>query len=371
MSAVPPIHLFEPSGFAGIFQHACRLAQLLGDEGVEVVLHTGHHHERVAVEGIDICPCSWWPRDEARGPRRSATIATRFVTRTLPHLRRAVPRGGVLHVEGPAAAGMLTLTALTSARLAGRRIVYSPHDAFSRHGHIDAWLQRRALRIPHALVIHSEADVATLGAAGVHAEFAPLIQLIPTPTAAQRQGWRDSWRVGDDDQVVLFAGFIRPEKRLDLVIRSAASWRANRRLAVVGQDFGAWEECARLAQSLGVHVAARIGFVDLDEFAAALVAADVVVAPHDRASQSGVLSVASQLGVPTVAAAVGGLGELAQRTFAPGDVADLTRALDAQLAEGAGAPTPSVDEALAVRAHLDSYRRCVPQTTLVGMTPAP
>ena len=353
------IHLFEPSGFAGVFQHCCRLGQLLDRRGLKVVLHTGHQHERVSVGGAELCPCSWWPRDEPRSARRSVLIAARFVTRTLPHLRRAVAPGAVLHVEGISAAGPLTLLALGSARIARRRVVYSPHDTFSRRGRIDAALLRMALRVPQALIVHSEADVEVLRAAGLRSRLAPLVQLVPSPTEARLQRWRDEWGAGDEVQVVLFAGVIRPEKRLDLLIRSARSWPPGRRLAVVGEDRGAWTECARLARDQGVEIAARVDFVELPEFTAALAAADVVVAPYERASQSGVLSVARQLGVATVAAGVGGLAELALRTFTPGDVDDLSRAIDAQLADGAAPPIP-LDEELALRVHLDAYACCAP-----------
>ena len=356
---VREIHLFEPSGFAGVFQHCCRLGQLLDRRGLRVVLHTGHQHERVATGGVELCPCSWWPRDEPRSARRSALIAARFVTRTLPHLRRAVAPDAVLHVEGISAAGPLTLLALGSGRLARRRVVYSPHDTFSRRGGIDARLLRMALRVPHALIVHSEADVEVLRAAGLASHLSPLVQLVPSPAEGERQAWRTEWAAGDDVKVVLFAGCIRPEKRLDLLVSSARSWPRDRKLAVVGEDRGAWTEAARLAREQGVEIAARVEFVDLPEFTAALAAADVVVAPYERASQSGVLSVARQLGVATVAAGVGGLAELALRTFAPGDVDDLTRAIDAQLADDAASPLP-LDEELALRAHLDAYACCAP-----------
>jgi len=103
----------------------------------------------------------------------------------------------------------------------------------------------------------------------------------------------------------------------------------------------------------------------LQDFTAALAAADVVVAPHERASQSGVLAVAGQLGVATVAARVGGLGELAQRTFISGDVADLSRAIDAQLAAQTDPPRPP-DEELALRVHLDAYACCAATEPAVG-----
>jgi glycosyltransferase involved in cell wall biosynthesis len=347
------IHQFEPSGYAGVFQHACRIGQLLGHRDLRVVLHTGHDHEHVP-GGVEVCACSWWPRDERRSHRRSARIAARFAARTLPHLLEVTPARAVLHVQGIAAAGALTLLALGLARLGDRRVVYSPHDTFSRRGRLDGALLRLALRVPHAVIAHSETDCEALRATGIPAHYSPLVQLVPPPTDSQRQRWRDEWRAGADVAVVLFAGCIRPEKRLDLLIESARSWPPGRRLVVVGEDRGAWDSCALLARQHGVDVAARVEFVQLDHFAAALSAADVVVTPHDRASQSGVLSLARQLGVPTVAANVGGLAELASRTFPAGDVGGLTRAIEAQLADGGRTELP-LDEELAVQAHLRAY----------------
>jgi N-acetylglucosaminyldiphosphoundecaprenol N-acetyl-beta-D-mannosaminyltransferase len=347
------IHLFEPSGYAGVFQHACRVAQLLRRPGLRVVLHTGHEHEAISAEGVELCPCAWWPRAGARGRLRAPAIAYRLATRTLPHLRRVAGPGSVVHVQGIAAGGPLTLLTLAAVRGGGRRVVYSPHDCFSRRGRLDAALLGAALHVPHAVLVHSRADVRKLRAAGVAARCSPLVQVVPAVDEGRRREWRD-WGRGDGESVVLFAGWIRPERRLDMLIESARHWPPGRRLAVVGRDRGAWEACARRARELGVEVSARLGFVELEDFVAALAAADVVVVPHERASQSGVLALSCYLGVPTVAAGVGGLGELATRTFAPGDVGDLTRAIDAQLAAGDGAPVP-LDEDLARDIHLRAY----------------
>jgi glycosyltransferase involved in cell wall biosynthesis len=98
--------------------------------------------------------------------------------------------------------------------------------------------------------------------------------------------------------------------------------------------------------------------VPLDDFAAALAAADVVVAPYERASQSGVLSVASQLGTATIASAVGGLSELADRTFPPGDAGALASAIDAQLAV-AGNGRRQLDDAAALAAHRQAYAQAL------------
>jgi hypothetical protein len=80
------------------------------------------------------------------------------------------------------------------------------------------------------------------------------------------------------------------------------------------------------------------------------------VVPSEQASQSGVLAVARQLRTPTVAADVGGMAELASRTFVTGDADDLSRAIDAELANGNDRRAePSHEDELAVRVHLRAY----------------
>lgn len=355
----PEVHLFEPTGYAGVFQHTCRLAVALSQRGHPVTLHTGHEHESVPVEGATLCECVWWPRpfgtSRLGAAARRAAIARKLATHTVPHLTRTLAAGSILHVQGVAATGAINLLLFLAARRAGLRIVYSPHDVFSRRGVVDGTLLRLGYRYPHAVIVHSQADQRRLRAEGVRADVSPLVQMVPTPTEQQQQTWRRKWRVDGTDSVVLFAGFIRPEKRVDVLVESARQWPPGRRLAVVGPDRGGWARCDDLARTYAVDVAATLEFVDLREFTAAIAAADLVVVPSEQASQSGVLAVARALRTPSVAADVGGMGELASRTFAAGDADDLSRVICAVLADGI-APAPSsaeLDEAMTV--HLSAY----------------
>jgi glycosyltransferase involved in cell wall biosynthesis len=355
---VAEVHLFEPSGYAGVFQHTCQLAIGLSRYGCRVVFHTGHEHEEVDIDGVAVCACSWWPRADPSRERkamRQAVIARRLMQRTLPHLVSTVPPRAVLHLQGIAAGGGLNLLMLSVMRGARRRVVYSPHDLFSRRGLVDGVLLGLALRIPHAVIAHSRADEGRLRAQQAKVHYSPLIQLVPQPSHEERQSWRREWRVNGVEQVVLFAGFIRPEKRVDVLVESARRWPPGRRLAVVGPDRGGWARCGELADQYNLDIATRLEFVDLARFTAAISAADLVVVPSDQASQSGVLAVARHLRTPTVAADVGGMAELASRTFRAGSIDDLTRAIDAELASGhdPGQPLDEMDQAVCI--HLRAY----------------
>jgi glycosyltransferase involved in cell wall biosynthesis len=351
----PPLHLFEPTGFGGIFQHTCALASLLAEAGHGVTLHTSVQHEPVELPQATLCTCVSWPRD-GRRLLRSSMIAARLATRTLPHVHRCVPRGVVIHVQGGVASGALTALTLAVASRRSRPVVYSPHNTFSRRGPLDGLVLGTCLLFAQSAVAYSQLDVATLRSRGARAELSPLIQLVPEPAPDRIARWRATWGAGPDDEVVLFAGVVRPDKRLDLLVRAARDWPHTRRLAIVGKDWGDLGRCRTLADRLGVELRVHDDFVPLEDFTAALAAADVVVAPYERASQSGVLSVASQLGTPTIASDVGGLSELAERTFPVGDVEALGAAIDAQLADGARAPRRPTDSHAALAAHESAYR---------------
>lgn len=352
------VHIFEPTGYAGIFQHSCQLAHDLNNTNdLKVVLHTSRQHE--LVDGVELCTCCWWPRRDAGNLLRTISkriaILASLTLRTLPHLLRVWVRGSVLHLQGPGPSSAINLLVLWAARLRGYRVVYSPHDTFSRRGTMDDRLLKMTYRPAHAIMVFSQADKARLQLHQSRVYVSPLTQLVPQPSESQVLRWRFEWAADEPKAVVvLCAGFIRPDKRLDLLIESARSWPRGRYLAVVGEDRGHWEHCKRIADRHGVCIKSHIGFVELDEFAAAVVAADVVAVPAEQAAQSGVLSLASQLGTPTVAANVGGMAELASRTFRPGDVADLTAAIDAELENSTTNARPS-STALSIASHLRAY----------------
>ena len=131
---------------------------------------------------------------------------------------------------------------------------------------------------------------------------------------------------------------------------------AARRLAIVGKDLGDAERCRRLAAARG----RRPGLVarttsGSSDFAAAHRRGRRRRLPLSRASQSGVLALAAQLGVPSIASDVGGLRELATAVV-PRDVdaAGLADAVDELLA--APPPRNGHDPVEAtVQAHRDAY----------------
>jgi glycosyltransferase involved in cell wall biosynthesis len=138
-----------------------------------------------------------------------------------------------------------------------------------------------------------------------------------------------------EDRVALFFGFVRPYKGLDLLIDAtaiAASEVPGLRLVVAGEFWvpagDARDRCRRSGVADRVIIHDR--YVPNEEVGTYFSAADVVVLPYREATQSGVVTVAAEYGLPVLATRVGGLPE----AVADGTTGLLVDATVAALAEG-------------------------------------
>ncbi len=121
--------------------------------------------------------------------------------------------------------------------------------------------------------------------------------------------------LGDEQFLVLFFGFIRDYKGLDLLIQSLAYDKIRSlplRLVVAGEFYTDKTPYFSLAESLGVSdsIIWRTDFIPNDEVKYYFCAADLVVQPYKSATQSGVTQVAYHFEKPMVVTRVGGLPEM-------------------------------------------------------------
>jgi len=146
-----------------------------------------------------------------------------------------------------------------------------------------------------------------------------------------------------EEFVILFFGLLRPYKGVKQLIRAFEGLPEDlvkrSRLLIVGET---WEdkESKELAKeskfSKNIKVVDR--YVSDDELSLYLSAADVLVIPYVRASQSGVAHIGMAFGLPIIASDVGGLkeslGKYEGTVFVqPGSAGDITKALIQVFAE--------------------------------------
>lgn len=348
-SPTPSIHLVEPGGRGGVYQHTLGLAIALREAGVdEIMIHTAEDAED-RHPAVLHCPCMRWSRCLPSGVRQAAT-AVGFLARTLPHLVRTAASAGLVHVQGLFGYELTTLL-VASLRVRGVRVAFSPHNTFARSGSAH---HEHAIRIAarQASVVFgfSHSDVQRLASWGADAIDSPLILHLPDPPSSRIEHWRARYGT---TPAALLAGQVRADKRPDLFLEACAL--AGVTAAVVGPAHDGEALLAQASDRFDVRVVRADDYVPLQEFAAAVRAADVVVASHAVGSVSGPLALASEFGVRSVTFDVGGLGETAGTVADGDDAASLASAI--RMALASPPPPPVVLRREAARQHLIGYRQ--------------
>ena len=118
-------------------------------------------------------------------------------------------------------------------------------------------------------------------------------------------------------RIALFLGLIRPYKGLDLLLQAMAGLPPSEdwTLVVAGEpwgDLGPQLQRQVAREGLGDRVLLRLGWVPEGEVPVLLAAADVVVLPYRRGSQSAVAPMALAHGVPVVTTRVGSVAEVVE-----------------------------------------------------------
>lgn len=114
---------------------------------------------------------------------------------------------------------------------------------------------------------------------------------------------------------LLFFGFIRDYKGLDLLLHAMADERIRKmslRLIVAGEYYGNQEFYEKLIAELGIEnrLVMRTDYIPSEEVKYYFGAADLVVQPYKSATQSGISQMAYHFDKPMVVTAVGGLPEI-------------------------------------------------------------
>lgn len=134
-------------------------------------------------------------------------------------------------------------------------------------------------------------------------------QPVPQAKAQQQLGLNPDYRY------LLFFGFIRDYKGLDLLMHAFADPRLRHyrvKLIVAGEFYNNAEQYAQLEKQLGLEgeIVWHTQFIPNDQVRIYFSAADLIVQPYKTATQSGVTQVAYHFSKPMLVTNVGGLAEI-------------------------------------------------------------
>jgi len=132
---------------------------------------------------------------------------------------------------------------------------------------------------------------------------------IPQAKALEKLG------LSKENKYILFFGFIRDYKGLDILLKAFAETRLqkfNLKLLVVGEFYTDSEPYTKLIEELGIgaNTIMHNEFVPNTEIVNYFCAANLVVQPYKEATQSGITQIAYHFNKPMVTTDVGGLSEM-------------------------------------------------------------
>lgn len=182
---------------------------------------------------------------------------------------------------------------------------------------LDRWLTNQLIRHPHAFVTMSDTVAKPLrllaGDRPVCQSPHPLYDDYG-PQVDQRDA-RRKLEIDEKAKVLLFFGFIRKYKGLDLLLDAlSGDWMrdSNVKLVVAGEWYDDAAPYKALAKKNGLddHIVWHDRFIAEDDIATFFSSADAVVQPYRSATQSGISALAYAYGKPLISTNVGGLSEM-------------------------------------------------------------
>jgi len=117
--------------------------------------------------------------------------------------------------------------------------------------------------------------------------------------------------ISEDKNIMLFFGFIRAYKGLDILIQALQYLTDDYLLLVAGEMYGDFEQYQQLIEATGTALKIKlfVRYINDNEVPLFFSAADVAVLPYKSATQSGIAQIASHFHLPLIATDVGGLAE--------------------------------------------------------------
>jgi glycosyltransferase involved in cell wall biosynthesis len=132
------------------------------------------------------------------------------------------------------------------------------------------------------------------------------------PERISKEQAAENLHIDPQRKVILFFGFIRKYKGLDILIEAMEHLPDDYLLLIAGESYGSFDEYMDLIRrkNLFSKVKMFVRYIADSEVTNFFSAADVCVLPYKSATQSGIVGISYYYGVPLIATDVGGLKEM-------------------------------------------------------------
>lgn len=190
-----------------------------------------------------------------------------------------------------------------------RPLVYICHNVLPHEPHVwDRWVAKATLRWGARFIVQSADEAQRLRTLLGEVEIAviphPVYDFLAAASMSKSEA-RRQLGLPDDAPVMLFFGIVREYKGLDTLLHALPQVLANvsdARLLIAGEFWESKSTYTALIDQLGIGDAITIDdrYIPNEEVGAYFIAADLLVAPYRRVTDSGALQMAHGFGLPVV-----------------------------------------------------------------------
>ena len=177
----------------------------------------------------------------------------------------------------------------------------------------DKWANQRFLKHSDAFVVLSDAVLKDLLSLKPDAKYLRIDHPVYSQFGEKMNvnEARNLLQLPSEKKYLLFFGFIREYKGLDLLLKAMANLPEEYHLIVAGEVYGSFDKYQKIIEDdkLGERVHLFNTYISDDEVTRFFSAADVCVLPYKGATQSGITAIAHHFDTPIIATDVGGLKE--------------------------------------------------------------
>lgn len=142
---------------------------------------------------------------------------------------------------------------------------------------------------------------------GYHPPYDHFGETLPKSVARLKLG------IAPDKKVLIFFGFIRDYKGLDVLIDAFKKLDDSYHLIIAGESYSGFDKYEEMLKNIDhTRITKLIKYTTEDEAALCFSASDVCVLPYRTATQSGIVGISYNFSTPVIVSDVGGLREMVE-----------------------------------------------------------
>ena len=322
--------LIDPGGEGGCCQYVYSLGQMLSQKGIDVTLltssdyelqHLPHHFKfNKDVRWMRGSKCNKFVRTIKLNSFLNVIFFIYAITKYFFQILKG--KYNIVHYHG-IYVPILTAYAFFLLKLSKVPLVFTPHNVKPRK-EFSGWFAQYKYIFKKADMIYFHSEKAKNEAVELYKLPSEKICVIPMgnydflldlDNVKTKSDARKLLRINDDSKVILFFGYIRPDKGLAYLIKAMSDVVKifpDTILLVAGKDMGYTEKYKDLVHRLNIkkNVIFDLRYIPINEVGRYFLTSDIVVVPYTFLEQSAIVQTAYSFSKPVIATDIAGLPEV-------------------------------------------------------------